>query len=142
MSESKRLAYTFPVFSYLFLMSFLKKHKSDFLEKAQAQSAVAPSLEFKAKELLNQYSAMPKTPFTVDQIFAKCGLIRLFDFSFRLSSANSELIRRPSIGVSVGAGVIAEGLDCLLPASGDQSLVFSPQVLDLFQSLKVCIFHT
>jgi hypothetical protein len=52
-------------------MSFLKKKRNDFLDKVSGQQAVAPSLEFKAKEVLNQYSGAPKCPFNIAAISSK-----------------------------------------------------------------------
>jgi hypothetical protein len=52
-------------------MSFLKKKRNDFLDKVSSQQAVAPSLEFKAKEVLNQYSGMPKCGLNVDEISSR-----------------------------------------------------------------------
>ncbi len=41
------------------------------------------------------------------------------------------------MGLSVSAGILAEGLSYLVPSEGDSSAVLSPQVLDLFQGLQV-----
>jgi hypothetical protein len=55
-------------YSVLLMSSIFKKRRNEFLDKAGGQASVASSLEFKVKEVANQYSAAPRTPFTVEDI--------------------------------------------------------------------------
>jgi hypothetical protein len=52
-------------------MAFQKKKGSLFIESVAGQPSIPPSLEFKSKEVLQLYSAAPKTPLTLEDISSK-----------------------------------------------------------------------
>jgi hypothetical protein len=66
------------------------------------------------------------------------GYILACIFFSRISATNSELIRRPAIGLSVSAGFLHEGLDKLVDDE-DESVVLSEPVLVLIAELKVLL---
>jgi hypothetical protein len=57
----------------------------------------------------------------------------------RLGANNTEMIRRPGVGLSVAGGIISETLDHLFPEDGQSTQIFSKPAEKLLTELKVKI---